>query len=134
MMTPDAARGRDAGEEAHDQEAGGAKSKKLEDLEMKIKEHETFIKQLMSGKQKEHFVEEELKPTHQKDMKPTPEYDGQRKDFMAWHESSSSMLRCRNPKWGKIIEWIKQSRKQMAYRWRSGGGVQEEWAVRRLYL
>ena len=55
--------------------------------------------------------EDELKPMHHKDIKPPPELSGARKDCMAWHESFASMLRCKTPKWAKVIDWIK-SRKE----------------------
>ena len=55
---------------------------------------------------------DELKPMHPKDTKLPPEFSGARKDFMAWHESFSSMLRLRSSKWAKIIEWLKSKRER----------------------
>ena len=49
---------------------------------------------------------------HRKDTKPPPEFGGARKDFMAWHESFSSMLRLRSSKWAKIIDWLKAKREK----------------------
>ena len=51
--------------------------------------------------------DDELKPMHSKDVKPPPEFSRARKEFMAWHESFSSMLRLRSSKWAKIIDWLK---------------------------
>ena len=39
-------------------------------------------------------------------MKPPAEYDGNRKDFLSWHESFTSMLSCRSANWKKIIAFI----------------------------
>ena len=42
--------------------------------------------------------DDELKPMHPKDTKRPPEFSAARKDFMAWHESFSSILRLRSSK------------------------------------
>ena len=53
----------------------------------------------------------ELKPMDGRDMKAPPEFDGSRKHFASWHESFTSMLTCRTPKWQSLIDWLK-SRKE----------------------
>ena len=49
----------------------------------------------------------ELKPMHSRDMKAPPDFDGSRKHFASWHESFTSMLTCRIPKWQSLIDWLK---------------------------
>ena len=49
----------------------------------------------------------ELKPMDRRDMKAPPEFDGARKHFASWHESFTSMLTCRTPKWQGLIDWLK---------------------------
>ena len=56
--------------------------------------------------------DDDLKPMHPKDMKPPPEYGGSRKDFLAWHESFTSMLRARSTRWTKVVNWIKARREK----------------------
>ena len=58
------------------------------------------------------YKDDELKPMHPKDTKPPPEFGGARKDFMAWHDSFSSMLRFRSSKWAKIIDCLKAKRER----------------------
>ena len=56
--------------------------------------------------------EDALKPLHSKDMKPPPEYSGAKKEFLAWHESFTSMLRMKTARWMKLVEWIKSRREK----------------------
>ena len=56
--------------------------------------------------------DDELKPMHPKDSKPPPEFSGARKDFMVWHETFTSMLRLRSPKWGQVVEWLRSKREK----------------------
>ena len=59
--------------------------------------------------------DDELKPIHPKDVKAPAEYGGSRKEFLAWHESFTSMLRLRSTKWTKIIDWLKVRREKRLY-------------------
>ena len=68
--------------------------------------HRAKMEEAEAGKQHEDikYKDDELRSMHPKDSKPPPEFLGARKDFMAWHESFTSMLRLRSSKRTRVIE------------------------------
>ena len=93
---------------------------RIRELEQKVADLEDIINKFMSnanfsGGGKPDPADDhrdDLKPMHPKDIKPPPEYGGARKEFMSWHESFASMLRCKSSKWDKVIEWLKSRREK----------------------
>ena len=70
----------------------------MEELEQTIADLEPILKELKftKGQDKDHENNKELlKPLHLKDIQSLPEFVWARKDFLAWHESFTSMLNCK---------------------------------------